>query len=174
MNELAIVLHKNNEVDTALKYYKKALLCMKRKHKNKYVIQPETAKIIINIATLYYMQSNIKEAIYYYKHALDVLYKVAIKDQEVYEQRGKVHMSLANLNKVQGNLQEAKLHYQACIEQFEPCDQKNEVRIESESEQMAVVEHVTISDLMLEARHEIKQIENNALGGVFSMKRNRK
>ena len=76
---------------------------MKRKHKNKYVMQPESAKMIINIATLYYMQSNIPEAISYYNHALEVLYKVSSSDfdqgQETLLQRGKVHMSLANLYK---------------------------------------------------------------------------
>lgn len=37
MNELANSLHQHRHFELALVYYKKALLCMKRRHKNKYL-----------------------------------------------------------------------------------------------------------------------------------------
>jgi len=36
MNELANLLQKHNKNDKAINFYKKALLCMKRKYKNKF------------------------------------------------------------------------------------------------------------------------------------------
>ncbi len=50
MNELGNILQKKDFLDQAIIYYKKALLCMKRRHKNRFSHQPETAKILINIA----------------------------------------------------------------------------------------------------------------------------
>lgn len=51
---------------------------MKRKFKNKYVTEPETAKIVTNIATLYYLMRNYHESSKYYQHALEILYRVPI------------------------------------------------------------------------------------------------
>ena len=54
LNEVANLLRKHDQLDMAQSYYKKALLCMKRVHKNQYLENWETAKILINVATVYY------------------------------------------------------------------------------------------------------------------------
>ena len=108
MNELAITLHQHGKHEGALTYYKKALLCMKRRHKNKYIMEPETAAIIINIATLYYITKDFKESAVYYQHALEVLYRGHNRDDESYLEIGKVHMSLANINRCLGNSIESR------------------------------------------------------------------
>jgi hypothetical protein len=54
LNEVANLLRKHSQLDLAQTYYKKALLCMKRVHKNQYLENWETAKILINVATVYY------------------------------------------------------------------------------------------------------------------------
>jgi tetratricopeptide (TPR) repeat protein len=99
MNELANSLHQHQEYDQALIYYKKALLCMKRRHKNKYIAQPETAKILINIATVHFVVRDLAESLKYYQHALEVLYRVEVDSEDNIAERGKVHMSLASLNR---------------------------------------------------------------------------
>ena len=76
MNELANILHRHRRMDLALIYYKKALLCMKRRHKNKYLDHAETAKIIINMATVYFMLENLPESLKHHHHASDVLNRV--------------------------------------------------------------------------------------------------
>ena len=72
MNELANLIRDHGHYEASLEYYKKALLCMKRRHKNKYVEHWETGKILINIATTHYNLSNLREVLKYYSHALDV------------------------------------------------------------------------------------------------------
>ena len=116
MNELANSLHQHQEFERALVYYKKALLCMKRRHKNKYIAQPETAKILINIATVHFVTRNSHEALKYYQHAVEVLYRVEAASEDTIAERGKVHMSLASLNRQLGAEQEARRQYQQAIE----------------------------------------------------------
>jgi len=43
MNEIANAFRQNQQWDKALLFYKKALLCMKRRHKNKYLSNYETS-----------------------------------------------------------------------------------------------------------------------------------
>ena len=79
MNELANLLRKYQSYDLSQVYYKKALLCMKRKHKNLYLENWETGKILINIATVFYLQKNFPESIKYHNHAIEVLQRVLTK-----------------------------------------------------------------------------------------------
>lgn len=82
---------------------------MKRRHKNKYLIQPETAKILINIATVHFITTNFPESAKYYNHALEVLYRVNDNPtKDTVAERGKVHMSLASIYKHLGNDPDAK------------------------------------------------------------------
>ena len=76
MNELANLIRDHGHDQASLEYYKKALLCMKRRHKNKYVEHWETGKILINIATTHYNLSNLREALRYYSHAIEVFDRV--------------------------------------------------------------------------------------------------
>lgn len=78
MNELANLLQKHKMHDKSILFYKKALLCMKRRHKNRFNQQPETAKILINIASVLYVTNNVKESLKSFMHALEVLGKVAL------------------------------------------------------------------------------------------------
>jgi hypothetical protein len=73
MNEVANLLRKHVQFDLAQIYYKKALLCMKRRHKNQYLENWETAKILINIATVFYLQKNFPESLKYHNHSIEVL-----------------------------------------------------------------------------------------------------
>ena len=66
MNELAIIFHAQEDFETAMKFYKKALLCMKKRYKNKFQEQPETSKILLNMATLFEAVSNFTEALKHY------------------------------------------------------------------------------------------------------------
>lgn len=166
MNELAIVLHKNEVHEMALTYYKKALLCIKRRFRNKYVAQPETAKIIINIATLYYLQQDYSDALKFYAHALEVLYRVPVHSLDTVVERGKVHMSLANLNRYLNSQVEARNQYYFALEQFEQCQERKDDYVESEGV-FPALQSIKISQLMLEARHALKQLENTS-SGVFS------
>lgn len=50
MNELANILVKANLKEDAIAFYKKALICLKRRHKNNFMSLPETAKILFNMA----------------------------------------------------------------------------------------------------------------------------
>ena len=163
MNELANSLHQHQEFDLAQTYYKKALLCMKRRHKNKYLNQPETSKILINIATVHYLVRNFQEAVKYYQHALEVLYRCEdANPSEIIAERGKVHMSLANLHRHLGDEEEAKDHFQQAISQFEICKDH-----ESHTENRGAFDNIRISDFMLEARHSLNQ-SMPGLSGAFS------
>ena len=144
MNELANLHRKHEKLDSSLQYYKKSLLCMKRCHKNKYLENYETAKIIINIATVCYLQMNLPDSLKYHYHALEVLQRVMTKQelaqdqilsangldtegqvnltgelQDTYAEKGKVHMSIANLFRLMGEEDQARAQYRAALDSFE-------------------------------------------------------
>lgn len=133
MNELANLLQKYELHDKSIIYYKKALLCMKRRHKNRFNQQPETAKILINIATVLFATSNIAESLKSYMHALEVLGKVTMTFQQfegdispfkqlyvdTLIEKGKVHMTCANILNSIGNGPDAAVHYNRTIEHFD-------------------------------------------------------
>ena len=129
---------------------------MKRRHKNKYIMEPETAKIIINIATLYFIMKDLKESAVYYQHALEVLYRGHQKDDESYAEVGKVHMSLANINRYLGNSIEARTQFRLALEQLDMC-QDHDLVVDEKG--------VKISQLMLEARYALKAMQGS---GAFS------
>jgi hypothetical protein len=52
MNELANILKLNFSYKLSLNYYRKALICIKRKHKNNFMKMWETSQILINIAII--------------------------------------------------------------------------------------------------------------------------
>ena len=52
MNEIANILRKHELFDLASQFYKKALLCIKRRHKSNYLYQFSTAQILSNLATI--------------------------------------------------------------------------------------------------------------------------
>lgn len=79
MNELANLQRKHNNLDQSLSFYQKALLCMKRRHKTLYLENWETAKIITNMATVFYLMHNYPDSIKYHFHALEVLDRVIAK-----------------------------------------------------------------------------------------------
>ena len=54
MNELANVLRKHNNYELSAQYYKKALLCVKRRYRQDYLNQFGTAKVLVNLATVHY------------------------------------------------------------------------------------------------------------------------
>lgn len=81
MNELANLHRKHDNLDTSLIFYNKALVCMKRRHKNKYLENWETAKIIINIATVCYLKMNLPDSLKYHHHAQEVLQRVLTKQE---------------------------------------------------------------------------------------------
>lgn len=54
---------------------------MKRRHKNLFNQQPETAKILINIASVLYTTNNIAESLKSFSHALEVLSKILLTFQ---------------------------------------------------------------------------------------------
>ena len=119
MNELATILQAHGALKDALNYYKKALICMKRRHKNKYLDFSETSKIIINMAIVYFQLGNLPESLKYHQHAIEVLERVLkqlygaselinennkvakeqhnLEYQETMVEKGKVHMSYANI-----------------------------------------------------------------------------
>ena len=76
LNEVANQLRKNENLELAVVYYRKALLSVKKRYKNEYLNQMSTSKILINIATVQYLLENYPEAIKYYKHSIDSLSKV--------------------------------------------------------------------------------------------------
>ena len=82
MNEIANMLRKHENLDLATSYYKKALLCIKRRYKSEYLCQMATSKILINIATVQYLTKNPSEALKYFNHALDVLQKIQNKNPD--------------------------------------------------------------------------------------------
>merc|ERR1719329_178675 len=82
MNEIANMLRKHENLDLATAYYKKALLCIKRRYKSEYLSQMGTSKILINIATVQYLSKSHSEAIKYFNHALDVLQKIQNKNPD--------------------------------------------------------------------------------------------
>lgn len=146
MNELANTLHRHKDMDLALNYYKKALLCMKRRHKNKYLDHSETAKIIINMATVYFIIENFAESLKYHHHAIEVLDRVLRKmdgaaeqggqvdrgskerQEQLYQdalaEKGKVHMSCANIYRMLGQRIEARDQYRFALDQFEICKEE--------------------------------------------------
>lgn len=77
MNELANILRKHENLELAAQFYKKALLCIKRRYKTDYLKQLSTSKILINIATVHYLLDNVPEALKYYNHSIEVLNKIA-------------------------------------------------------------------------------------------------
>lgn len=73
MNEMANTLRKHNNLELSNEYYKKALLCIKRRYKTDFKKQLSTSKVLINIATVHYLLENAPEAIKYYNHSIEVL-----------------------------------------------------------------------------------------------------
>ena len=116
---------------------------MKRRHKNKYLDHSETAKIIINMATVYFLMQNFAESLKYHHHAIEVLDRVlrqldgASEEvaqvnssgkqhqeqlyQEAVAEKGKVHMSCANIHRLLGQRIEARDQYRRALDQFELC-----------------------------------------------------
>jgi tetratricopeptide (TPR) repeat protein len=76
MNELANILRKHENFEVSAQFYKKALLCIKRRFKQDFMKHFETAKVLVNLATVHFLLQNIPEAIKYYQHSLDVLLNV--------------------------------------------------------------------------------------------------
>ena len=62
MNEIANILRKHELFDLASQFYKKALLCIKRRHKSDYLLQFSTAQILSNLATVQYLVRNLPES----------------------------------------------------------------------------------------------------------------
>ena len=77
MNELANLLRKHDNLELASQFYKKALLCIKRRYKTDYLNHESTSKVLINIATVSYLLQNIPEALKYYNHAIEILGKIS-------------------------------------------------------------------------------------------------
>ena len=84
---------------------------MKRRHKNRFSHQPETAKILINIAQVLFVQSDMKESLKNFFHAADVFDNILDNFYrfdgdispfyslylEALSEKGKVHMSCADI-----------------------------------------------------------------------------
>lgn len=159
MNEVAIIYHENEDLDTALKFYKKALLCMKKRYKNRFQEQKETSKILINIASLYESVSNFPDACKYYHHALDVLYK-SRDDENIaltcYE-RGKVHMSLAHIYFFNGSQPQTACQFELAITQLSKCKEFGLTDPE-------------LNELLLEARHGLRS-SKSGVQGAYSYQR---
>lgn len=66
MNELGNTLRKHDELPMAVQLYKKALLSIKIRFKNDYLLMRDTAKILINIASTEFMQDENVESLRYY------------------------------------------------------------------------------------------------------------
>jgi tetratricopeptide (TPR) repeat protein len=73
MNELANILRQQENFELAAQFYKKALLCIKRRYKQDYLQQFGTSKVLVNLATVHYLLQNVPESFKYYNHALEVL-----------------------------------------------------------------------------------------------------
>ena len=102
MNELANTLRKHENFELSAQFYKKALLCVKRRYKQDYLNQFGTAKVLVNLATVHYLLKNVPESIKYYKHAIEVLENIEKccnpKDSfALLAELGKAHMSFGNL-----------------------------------------------------------------------------
>lgn len=154
-NELAIILQQNGQVEGALRFYKKALLCMKKRHRNKFQEQYETAKILINIACLLEEQCDLPEAIRYFQHSIDVLYRIkdyngAVSPGLINFERAKIHMSLAVINDKLGLEPQTATQYEQAITQFEKSKE--------------YLSDPAIADYLLEARHNLKQLVENSKG----------
>ena len=72
MNELANTLLKHKMKDDALNFYRKSLICMKRRYKNQFGSRSETAKILVNMAQVLEDVCNYGEAITSYQQAMEV------------------------------------------------------------------------------------------------------
>lgn len=124
MNELANLLRKHENLELASQFYKKALLCIKRRYKTDYLNHESTSKVLINIATVSYLLQNIPEALKYYNHAIEILSKISGSQQvlgnpskllPLLSEEGKVRMSLANLFKELGDYPSANTHISAAL-----------------------------------------------------------
>ena len=62
MNELANTLLEHELAEEALSFYRKALICMKRRHKNQYDQKMETARILQNMAKVLETAGKVAEA----------------------------------------------------------------------------------------------------------------
>lgn len=76
MNELANTVRKHDNLNLAVIMYKKALLSLKTRFKNTYLLQRDTSRILINIASTEFIRLNYSDATKYYEHALGVLKQV--------------------------------------------------------------------------------------------------
>ena len=72
MNELANVLVEKGLKDDGLQFYKKSLICLKRRHKNNFMALPETAKILFNMAKVYQIIGNYDEVQKLFYQAVEV------------------------------------------------------------------------------------------------------
>lgn len=105
LNEVANVLRKHENLELATQFYKKALLCIKRHYKSEYLDQFCTSQILVNIATVQFLQQNLPEALKYNQHSLNVLHRTLSTSTSqaeqllIYAEQGKVHMSLAQIYK---------------------------------------------------------------------------
>ena len=86
MNELANVLRSNGQGERSISYYKKALLCVKRRHKINYLSKWETAEILKNIASAYHELGLHQEAGKYANHAHEVCKRLNTQDSETVSQ----------------------------------------------------------------------------------------
>ena len=124
MNELGTILRKHNNLELAAQFYKKSLLCIKRRHKQEFLSQFETSKVLVNLASVYYLLKYVPEALKYFNHALEVLGK--IQDSagseppefraNVCSELAKVHMSVGSLHKELREVDSAKSHFDLAID----------------------------------------------------------